>query len=461
MSPAQRAYDAIIVGGGLGGLLAAALISRRGGSVLVLERLRYLGGRFTTVVQDGFDITTGALHMAPHGGGGPLARVVRELGLPFEIVPRDVRASFFYRGKHVLWSRPWDVLKLFGAQGQLDLIKITAKLSTPLAQSRTGTQAFSTWLATQSSEPAVHHFFASFIEFAASVRADQISYAEMGAIHRNVLRYGMPGTPVGGCAALIRDLTDVILAHHGDIRTGVEVLRILTDQSSRRVHGIQLRDRHTRDIQSIRSSLVVSDAGPEATRALLGGVTGTALDTVASVPRAAGLKLHIVSDKSLIPHNGVMLCLGMRRVSGMVEVSRAIPSIVPPGLHMLDTFQVMDGNSLIQERDLAVADLRDIFGGDFDRHCRIVRTSAFRGRWPVNQARQGHDLLDREPLPGLVMVGDAYKPAGHIMVEGVAEGVRRVSRRLVRTLPGLHPGAGVTHNSQRRARADHRLRPAA
>ena len=60
-------YDAIVIGAGLGGLLAAATIARRGGSVLVLERLRYIGGRFTTVDQDGCAVTTGALHMAPHG----------------------------------------------------------------------------------------------------------------------------------------------------------------------------------------------------------------------------------------------------------------------------------------------------------------------------------------------------------------------------------------------------------
>jgi hypothetical protein len=125
-----------------------------------------------------------------------------------------------------------------------------------------------------------------------------------------------------------------------------------------------------------------------------------------------------------------MLCLDTRRISGMVEVSRAVPSVVPAGKHMLDTFQVMRSESLTEERDLAIADLRDIFGSAFDRHCRIVRTSAFRSRWPVNQARQGHDLADQEPIPGLLMVGDAYKPTGHIMVEGVAAGVRRIAPRL-------------------------------
>jgi len=59
-----------------------------------------------------------------------------------------------------------------------------------------------------------------------------------------------------------------------------------------------------------------------------------------------------------------------------------------------------------------------------------VRTSAFRSRWPVNHAMQGFDLRDQEPIRGLVMVGDAYKTRGHIMAEGVADGVRRVAPKL-------------------------------
>jgi phytoene dehydrogenase-like protein len=341
-----------------------------------------------------------------------------------------VYASFFYRGEHVMWNRPWDVLRLFGSQGRLDLMKITAKLSLPIVRRWSDAQPFSAWLETQTKDRAIHHFFESFVQFAVSVRADQISFAEMGAIHRNVLRYGMPGTPVGGCTSLVRDLTDFIRARQGDIRTGVEVQRILTDRATNRVHGVEFRDRQTREIHSIQTPMVVSDAGPETTRELLVDAGRDVFDHIDGLPKAAGLKLHIVSDKSLIPHNGIMLCLDTRRVSGMVEVSRSVPSVVPAGMHMIDTFQVMRSTSLTEERDLAVADLRDIFGDDYDRHCRILRTSAFRSRWPVNQARQGCDLLDQEPLPGLVMVGDAYKPTGHIMAEGVAAGVRRIAPRL-------------------------------
>jgi phytoene dehydrogenase-like protein len=435
-------YDAVVIGAGLGGLLAAARIAQQGGSVLVLERLRYIGGRFTTVDQDGYAITTGALHVAPHGGGGPLASAIRELGLPFDIVPRDLMASFYVRGaprgaqrnvgQHVLWNRPWDVMRLFGMQGRLDLLKITTLLSLPFADARAEAQPFSEWMASQTKDQTLHQFFESFIQFAVAVRSADISFGEMRAIHQNVLRYGMPGTPVGGCASVVHGLGEFIKERGGHIRNGVEVVRILADGAADAVRGVEFRDRQSRELHAVQAGVVVSDAGPEATREMLNGVRAhqRVLGDAPPLPKAAGLKLHIVSDKSLIPHNGIMLCLDTRRVSGMVEVSRAVPSVVPIGMHMIDTFQVMRTESLTEERDLAIADLRDIFGADYDRHCRIVRASAFRSRWPVNQAMQGFDLRNQEPIRGLLMVGDAYKSSGHIMAEGVAAGVRRIAPRL-------------------------------
>jgi len=355
---------------------------------------------------------------------------MRKLGLSFDIVPRDVPASFFFRGEHVLWSRPWDVMRLFGHRGRLDMLKITTLLSAPFASARAEAEPFSAWLARFTEDRGIHLFFESFVQFAVSVRSHQITFGEMRAIHQNVLRCGMPGTPVGGCAGVIERLSDFIRRSGGDIRTGVEVVRILADKVAERVHGVEFRERRSRATLSVQSAFVVSDAGPEATSALLGHSSRQLTADAADLPKAAGLKLHIVSDRSLIPHNGIMLCLDTRRISGIVEVSRSVPSVVPRGMHMLDTFQVMRSDNLTEERDLAIADLKDVFGSDVFDHCRIVRTSAFKSRWPVNHAMQGFDLRDQEPIRGLVMVGDAYKTRGHIMAEGVADGVRRVAPKL-------------------------------
>lgn len=70
--------DAIVVGGGLAGLTAAAYLARAGRAVTLYERSRELGGRARTVERDGF-----ALNMGPHAlyrraAGAP---ILRELGV--------------------------------------------------------------------------------------------------------------------------------------------------------------------------------------------------------------------------------------------------------------------------------------------------------------------------------------------------------------------------------------------
>jgi hypothetical protein len=49
--------------------------------------------------------------------------------------------------------------------------------------------------------------------------------------------------------------------------------------------------------------------------------------------------------------------------------------------------------------------------------------SAYRGEWPVNRIAQGEDLTAQTSFQGLYLVGDAVKPSGYLMVEGVAQSV--------------------------------------
>ncbi|MBN1133550.1 MAG: NAD(P)-binding protein, partial [Methanosarcinaceae archaeon] len=77
---------ALVIGAGLGGLLSGARLSRAGYEVEVFERLPIIGGRFTNIEYKGFKLSTGALHMIPHGYGGPLAQLLIEVGANVKIV---------------------------------------------------------------------------------------------------------------------------------------------------------------------------------------------------------------------------------------------------------------------------------------------------------------------------------------------------------------------------------------
>ena len=64
-----------------------------------------------------------------------------------------------------------------------------------------------------------------------------------------------------------------------------------------------------------------------------------------------------------------------------------------------------------------------LFGDDFEQHCRVLTMATYRGEWPVNRLAQGEDVTTAMPVQGLYLVGDAVKPAGYLMVEGVAQSV--------------------------------------
>jgi phytoene dehydrogenase-like protein len=72
--------DAIVVGGGIAGLAAAAYLGRGGRRVVVLEKAAALGGRAGTHHHGGFRFNLGA-HALPAWGAA--ARVLRELEVPF------------------------------------------------------------------------------------------------------------------------------------------------------------------------------------------------------------------------------------------------------------------------------------------------------------------------------------------------------------------------------------------
>src|SRR5258708_1133681 len=78
-----------------------------------------------------------------------------------------------------------------------------------------------------------------------------------------------------------------------------------------------------------------------------------------------------------------------------------------------------------EEKQVGLAELRMLFGEAFEKHCRILTMSVYRGEWPVNRIAQGADVTTDTSTQGLYLVGDAVKPSGYLMVEGVAQSVNQ------------------------------------
>ena len=74
-------YDAVIIGGGLGGLECGALLAKQGMKVVVVERGSQLGGCLQSYKRCGLTYDTGFHYVGGLGEGESLHGMFSQLGL--------------------------------------------------------------------------------------------------------------------------------------------------------------------------------------------------------------------------------------------------------------------------------------------------------------------------------------------------------------------------------------------
>ncbi len=85
----SQGYDAAVVGAGIGGLATAALLARRGRSVILLDRAPRTGGVCQPLVHDTHRFEVGATLLTGFGPGGPLRILCQRLGITLPVKECD------------------------------------------------------------------------------------------------------------------------------------------------------------------------------------------------------------------------------------------------------------------------------------------------------------------------------------------------------------------------------------
>jgi phytoene dehydrogenase-like protein len=450
-------FDVIVIGAGLGGLLSAAQFLDRGQRVVLVERLAHCGGRFTAKTFQGTQVSTGAVHMLPFGTNGELAAMLRLLAVPHHIHDSEVFASFHVRRRQYICRSVLQLAGVLGPRQFLEFIQLGAAMLLRSPTPEEYTETYRQWLdqrISRSRSPELYAYFERVCHFALSVDLEDVLFPEIVETTKNMFRYGAPGIIDGGCAALTGELERRVKERGGQLRLQQDVLAITSRDGV--VTGVRIRERESREEALLRAPLVISTIGPTATRRL---VAETTLEVMAGAYRgheyagagypsaggkppadvplapsgkreASGLKVHLLADESIIPHRGIMYCLDTARIAGIVQPSNSDSRLAPPGKHLLITHQLLQSEDMQVERDAARADLQYLFGDDLGNKVKILTMSQYRGEWPVNRAAQGSDVSPDTGLAGLYLAGDAVKPSGYLMVEGVAQSVNTLMDRV-------------------------------
>jgi phytoene dehydrogenase-like protein len=422
-----ESVDAVVIGAGIGGLLAATLLGQAGKRVLLLENLSFIGGRFSAFQVNGAEVPSGAFHTFPHGGRGPFSRLLKRIGADVKIESSQAFAAFHVGGKAFVAQNPFHV--------RWAVPRLRDKLFLPRALFQCWIQrhydgSFGDWLRSIGASAEVIQLYDRFAQFALSAYVDDLPYEEGRAIIRMIIYNGLPGVPQGGARAVARGLGQAAERAGVTIRKNSRVEALLSEDGH--ICGATVYDRRKDSTYGVRASLVVSNTGPLHTRQLAQSANLNNIPTDDVPQPAIGLKIQVISPRSLLDHDTIMFCLDTQRIAGIVQASNVDPKLAPEGHHLLVSHQTLPpGADWQSERDIALQDWRYLFGDAFD-DCDVIGASQFPARFPVNWATQGHDLRAQPYADfGLWMVGDAIKPPGHMMVEGVAAGTEQVIKQIL------------------------------
>jgi phytoene dehydrogenase-like protein len=425
----DKTCDVAIIGSGIGGLCAAARLAHRGYRTLVVEKLPLVGGRFSSLEDKGFNITTGAMGIEC---GGALEETFQEVEAEFN-VRRPPAPTLKYRIEgedHEVPEGGGGLRKLVsiaaGEPEEADRVMAAIKRALTWKQpSRSLT--LRQWLSHYTNDERVLGVFQSFCSAIFASNAHEIPAAEFIAFIKTS-RFRDYGFPPGGNRQVVETLAKRVREMGGEVWTRASAKRILVEEG--KTVGIEV-DREGEQVL-VEAQAVISDVGPIETVRLAGednvdrGYLRHMEETLRPAP---GISIFITSERPLIDHPGVTIVTGTRRLSFLACTTLLCPEQAPKGQHLLIAFGVpgsclgpLDFNREIQ---LTLQDLREVVPG-FDRYGRLHMVGTFHGRWPVYRTWQGFDLPQRTPIENLYNVGDGVKLSGCPGLEGCAETARVV-----------------------------------
>jgi phytoene desaturase len=413
-------FDAVVIGSGVGGICTAALLAKAGLHVLLTEKSRHLGGRFSTVNHDGFQCAAGGIAVKCDG---PLEDICRDIGVESGVQPAT-RAAYWVAGEyHEISSRGGSLQSTIRklADSEDEASRVLSAVSDALHWLEpSDCISFRDWLGQYTSNERIHGIFQATIASLLTINATELPAAEYFKLIKAVapLQFGYIE---GGSLRLWERMAEFIKRQGGEVWTSSAASKITVTNGS--VSGIICR-KGGKDV-SVKAPIIVSDTGPSETVELIGSKyferSYLARLKVDLKPTSI-LWLHFSSDELLLDYSAIVVCCA-RRVNMIDVPSMECADVAPAGQHLYTVgavpLETLNRSNIDAEIDEVLDDLRDIIPG-FDERCRLLSKTSYRGKWPGYRTHPGSPFPIRSPIRGLYNVGDACGPRGYAGSIGAA-----------------------------------------
>jgi phytoene dehydrogenase-like protein len=421
MTPPEgaRRYDALVIGAGAGGLSAAARLAHGGARTLLVESRDRVGGRASSVVEDGFTVNTGAIAIEY---GGVLEETFRTVGAPFEIrVPKP--ATLFRLGRR-------DVQLSKGPLGAI--VNGALRRGARVLRGGDDRTTVKEWLEGYTSNATVHAIFRNLCAAIFAVNSDELSVTAFMTYFLQKGAFRDFGFSPTGTLGLMQGLADAVVRGGGEVwvDSRVESLRIADGW----VTGATVVRGGER--VEVTADVAVSNAGPEATVGLCrrGGFSREYLERMRDLRPTANIVVNIASRERLIQAPGIVTFGITRRLCNMANLTATCPELAPPGWNSYVAYGVpipaIGSFDESAEVEATLADLRDQIDR-FDERARILSVRVMRGDWPAQRSVAGRDLPRDTPIGNLFNVGDGVREYASGGIQACAETGKLVAERIL------------------------------
>jgi phytoene desaturase len=453
-----KPYDVAVIGAGLGGLCAAALLAHRGYRVLLAESREQVGGRFSTIEQEGFKTPTGGVAIQTRS---VLESIYAEVGAPFAV--REVGNTTAW-----LWGE-WQELPERGQiRALLEMLEKTGAGKTQilgrLAQGtisekvlgafKRGGQdnedpaskiSFRDWLLKYTDNQRVLEMFHALTSVISTVNDFEYPASHWFTYVSPRGQGGMPyhGVSIDGNLDVAEELAQVVNAHGGDVWRASPVTHLELNQGAVAEITVDRPDGPA----TVTARVVISDLGPKATVKLCDSSTFpadylTQVEALRAAPIVANL---IASDRPMVKSSGGLLIIGAQRIVAGMPMTNFCPHWAPPGQHLTVVWgtpaSCLEKVDAEAEKKINLEDIKRVFP-DFEKHGRILRQDVrdIDDEFPALRSWMGYDLPPETPLANLYHVGDAVKPFGWEGLAACAQGGKLVAEMVTRK---YKPGASA------------------
>ena len=385
------AWDVIVIGSGIGGLVTASQLAKKGAKTLVLERYLIPGGSGGSFQRKGYTFDVGAsmiFGFGEHGHTNLLTRALADVGQSCETVPDPVQLEYHLpggltmavdrdyegfisrmsarfpheaEGIRAFYDTCWQVFRCLDAMPLLSL-EDPAYLAKVFFRAPLACLGLARWLPFNVGDVARKHIrdqdLLRLIDmecFCWSVMpADRTPMINAGMVfsdrHAGGINY-----PKGGVGVIAEKLVAGLQAHGGEIRYRARVTKVLVDNG--KALGVQLANG-----EELRAKRIVSNATRWDTFAGEGSPTSTLVPAEYTPsaeatwrrryqPSSSFLSLHLGVKAEVIPsdlHCHHLLLEDWRAMEaeqGVIFVSIPTlldPSLAPEGRHIVHTFTMSD-----------------------------------------------------------------------------------------------------------------------